>query len=101
MVNALDSSQIEIEKSFREFCEKLARALESGNSLLPSKLTKRVGGSAVFPGQNVQDLLGREFDRRVSGEYLAYVEARRKDCPELAMKYHKALEQGEITWKSV
>lgn len=99
MVTAEELQRVELEKSFREFCERLVRNDKLGWTLRPSRLWAR--GGAVAPGQDIPDIEGTEFDRLKSGDLLKYLEAARKDFPELGKEYSAVLDKAEGTWKGI
>ena len=99
MISAQELQRASLERSFREFCEKLKRNSELGWSLRPTRLWAR--GGAVAPGQTIPDLEGKAFDQNVSGDLLRYVGGSKIDFPELAMEFDKVLAMAENAWKSV
>ncbi len=96
MVSSQDLQREALENSFREFCERLRQNDGLGLSLRPSRLVAR--GSAITPGQNIQDLSGEEFDKRSAGELLSYVEKAKRDFPAARDEYFDVLTKAESTW---
>ena len=95
-----ESQRVEKGKSFREFCEKLAGYDKAGLAPRPSLLRAR--GNAD-PLQDIPDMDGKEFDRLQSVVLLEYVEARKKDFPDVAKdkEYDEILKKAEDLWKKL
>jgi hypothetical protein len=97
MIAAQELQRASLQKSFREFCEKLKRNDEFGMGLRPARLWAR--GCAVARGQSIADVEGRVFDRNVSEDLLRYVETSKVDFPELAKEFDQVLVKAESTWQ--
>lgn len=99
MINVQQLLQNKSAEAFSDFCEKLANNDRLGIGLHPHNLGAR--GGATFPGQDIKDIEGKDFDRVQVGKFLEILEDGTEEFPKIAEKYCEVLNKAKGIWEGL